>query len=170
MAKRKRRKSNSSNKDYSALIGIVLILISVLGVGHYGLVGRLIASFSVFLTGVGYNIFLIFLLIIGGYIIIKREYPKVVSSKAIGLYLLTIGLLTLCHFKYITNYKDASLIFEHTLDNLMTCFNNIMSSGIVNIDGGGLIGCAFGSLFKILFAEEGTRIVVVRYYSQVFLY
>ena len=127
MAKRKRRKSSrEQSKDITALVGIVLILISILGIGHYGPVGKLISAFAVFLTGTGYNIFLILVLVIGAYIVLKGEYPKFFSTKSIGFYLLIIGLLTWCHFKYVENYKEASLIFDHTFDDLMKCFNSIM--------------------------------------------
>lgn len=163
MAKKKKRKSNKEqNTHMSELLGIALVLVSILGIGRYGLVGKLVSSFAVFLTGVGYNILLIILLILGGYIVVKREQPKYFNSKLIGLYITAVGILILCHFKYITNYnQEAALIFSKTLDELLACFNNIMSSGLVNITGGGLIGCTFGVLFNLLFALEGTRIVSI---------
>ena len=156
MAKRKRKKASKENSaNYIELIGIVLVLISILGIGRYGLVGKLVSAFSVFLTGVGYNILLVILLILGGYIIIKREHPKYFNKKLIGLYIAAIGVLILCHFKYVTNYnQNASLILSKTMDDLLACFNNIMSSGLVNITGGGLIGCLFAVLFNLLFTID----------------
>ncbi len=163
MAKKKKRKSNKEqNSHLIELLGVALVLISILGIGRYGLVGKLVSAFAVFLTGVGYNIVLIVLLILGGYIIVKREQPKYLNSKLIGLYIAAIGVLVLCHFKYITNYnQEAALIFSETFDDLLSCFNNIMSSGIVNISGGGFIGCSFAVLFNLLFALQGTRIVSI---------
>lgn len=163
MAKKKRRKANKEkNTNLIELLGIVLVLIAILGIGRYGLVGKLVSAFAVFLTGVGYNIALIIILILGGYIIIKREHPKYFNSKLIGLYITAIGILILCHFKYITNYnQEAGLIFSHTLDDLLACFDNIMSSGMINITGGGLIGCTFAVMFNLLFALQGTRIVSI---------
>ncbi len=163
MAKKKRKKISKENSaNYVELIGIVLVLISILGIGRYGLVGKLVSAFSVFLTGVGYNILLVILLILGGYIIIKREHPKYFNKKLIGLYIAAIGVLILCHFKYVTNYnQNASLILSKTMDDLLACFNNIMSSGLVNITGGGLIGCLFAVLFNLLFALQGTKIVSI---------
>ena len=52
MAKKKRKKAVKKSFNYSAEIaGIILILIAILGIGKYGPVGRLIASFGLFIVG-----------------------------------------------------------------------------------------------------------------------
>ena len=90
MAKRKRRKVVKSKFKYTTeLWGIIFILMTILGLGKYGPVGRMIASFGLFLVGSLYMILLVVIGIIGLYLLIKREKPDLFISKLIGIYTLT---------------------------------------------------------------------------------
>ena len=164
MAKRKRRKQKDesviSTHKYE-IIGVVLVLLSILGIGKYGMVGKLMSSFSVFLIGVGYVVLMVFALILGGYMIIKQDKPNFFSSKLIGIYILTIGTLVLCHMEYIINYQNGKDILSHTIDDLMICFQNILNVGTADISGGGIVGGTFAALFSILFAVDGSKIVSI---------
>ena len=52
MAKKKKKKVTKKGFSYSAeLYGIILVLIAILGIGKYGPVGSLFASFGLFLVG-----------------------------------------------------------------------------------------------------------------------
>ena len=164
MAKRKKRKSDKDKLNLThkyEIIGIILILLSILGIGKYGMVGKLVSSFSVFLVGVGYSILLVLLLILGGYMIIKQDKPNFLNSKLLGLYSLAIGILVLCHMEYVLNFKEAKIIFSETIDDLMMFFQNIINTGTTDITGGGIIGGGFACLFNLLFAIEGSRIVAI---------
>ena len=102
MAKRKSR-NTSKKKRPSYLLdiyGIVLILISILGIGKYGPAGRVIASFALFLVGNLYFFLLIAILIIGIYILVNRDDVHFLSSKTVGILLIVIGLLAFMHQKY----------------------------------------------------------------------
>lgn len=164
MAKRKKRKNTkekmSSSHKYE-IIGLILILLSILGIGRYGMVGKIMSSFSVFLVGVGYSILLVFSLILGGYMIIKQDKPNFLNSKLIGIYILALGILILCHMEYVVNYQEAKLIFSHTIDDLMMYFQNIIHSRSSDIAGGGIIGGGMACLFNLLFALDGSRIVAI---------
>ena len=60
MAKKKTKKENKKSFAYSTeLYGVLLLLAGIIGIGRYGPVGSLIASFAIFLVGVGYNILLV---------------------------------------------------------------------------------------------------------------
>ena len=164
MAKRKKRKNQKENSGFNhkaEIIGLIIMLLAILGIGKYGMVGRLMSSFSVFLVGVGYSIFLVLLLILGGYMIIKQDKPNLLNSKLIGIYILSIGLLVLCHMEYIVNFENPKIIFAETIDDLMMFFQSIIKDGSADIIGGGVIGGGFGSLFSLLFAVEGSRIVSI---------
>ena len=51
MAKKKKKKDTKKSFSYSAeLYGIILVLIAILGIGKYGPVGRIFASFGLFLV------------------------------------------------------------------------------------------------------------------------
>ena len=165
MAKKKsRKKSKNTGFEYSAeLYGVLLVLAAILGIGKYGPIGKLIASFGVFLVGSGYGIFLVVVFIVGVYLILKREFPNFFTTKLIGLYMMTIGLLVLMHREYvIANEGNVALIFQETLDELVISFNSIMTTGTVSSVfelGGGMIGGAFAICFDKLFALTGMQIV-----------
>ena len=158
MAKRKKRKE--SKKDTSYLIelkGMLLILISIIGICKFGIVGNFIESFSAFFVGVAYNILLVILFIVGVYMIIKRGYPDFFNSKLIGLYCICIALLIFCHLDYIKQLSASGTdIFSETINNLMS-----FSHGVGAIQGGGMIGALFSWCFVSLFTIDGTRVVSV---------
>lgn len=162
MAKTKKRKDEKKKTfEHSAeLYGILLILCGILGIGKYGPVGKLIASFGLFLVGTGYAVFLIVLLIIGSYLIVKREWPKFFTTKLIGIYVLILGLLILMHQDYIkVNQGNSIVIFKETIDRLVLSFHNVMNSLRPEITGGGVIGGSFAILFDKLFSYQGMLIV-----------
>ena len=164
MAKKKKKKAVKKSFNYSAeLYGIVLILIAVLGIGKYGPVGRLFASFGLFLVGSLYNVFLVVIFIVGGYLLLKREWPDFFSTKLIGVYIFSLGLLIMMHREFILqNDGNMTLIFKETIDQLVLSFNSIMSTGVLDnwlAVGGGLIGGVLASVFVKLFSFMGMQIV-----------
>jgi len=169
MAKRKKKKTKKKQKiEISAEIyAIFLIIIAVLGLGKLGPVGKLIASFSLFLTGSLYFVTLGVLLLIGVYVLFKREWPELFSTKMFGIYLFVIGLLTLMHWEFVTlNNANSSVIWQETINKLTEGFNNIMKTGIVgeNISvGGGIIGGVFALIFANLFSILGMKIITITF-------
>lgn len=164
MAKRKKRKvQNSSFEHKNELIGILLILCAILGIGKYGLVGRAIASFALFLVGSLYMVLLLVLLIIGLYMIINRERPSFFTTKLIGIYLVIIGILVLMHKEFVAqNSGNAMLIFKETMSELTSAFNGIINTGTIDdifVVGGGIIGGTFALIFDKLFSFTGMEIV-----------
>ena len=96
MAKRKRRRTRSGKIQISVEIyALILIILAILGVGKLGPVGRLIASFGLFVSGSAFMIFLVLLFITGIYSFWKRDWPEFISTKMFGFYLFVIGILTL---------------------------------------------------------------------------
>ena len=64
MAKRKKKKEAKKSFSHSSeLYGILLVLAGILGIGRYGPVGSMIASFGIFLVGGLYNILLVLLIV-----------------------------------------------------------------------------------------------------------
>ena len=166
MAKKKKKKEPKKKFSYQVeLYGILYILIGILGICGYGPCGELICAFSAFLFGCLYFIFLIFLIIIGFYIILKKEYPDFFNTKLIGFYILIIGLLMMLHVPYIKDgFSGFSNTLKETFQNLMQVFDIVNGANrtltFQNI-GGGLIGGFFLSLFTSLFAENGVKIIYI---------
>ncbi|MDO5568654.1 MAG: DNA translocase FtsK [bacterium] len=161
MAKRKEKKEpEKKGFAYSnEIMGIILILVAIIGICRYGPAGNLISSFSCFLVGVIYPVLLIALLIVGGYLIVKRDVPNFFTSRLIGVYVLVLSLLILLHISYITTNSIKGLeILKETIDNLIISFKNIDA---IDNAGGGILGAIFCYIFVSLFSVDGTKIVVV---------
>ena len=162
MAKKKTKREKKKGFAYSSeLYGVIFLLAGIIGIGKYGPVGNLISSFAVFLVGVFYNILLVLLIILGGYLIIKREWPNFFTTKMLGFYLFMIGILSLMHEDYISaNNYNGIKVFQETVDQLTVAFSTIMNSNAtIDVIGGGIIGCTFGVLFTSLFSYNGMKIV-----------
>ena len=168
MAKKKKSSSeNSKNSGYSVeLTGLVLILIGLIGFG-FGPVGALIKKFAMFLLGEWWPLILIFVLVIGFYMLIKRKLPNFFSARYMGLYLLLIVVLVLSHLTFVKDVENPSSIFEATLNNYMSRVasignnNALTSSGQTSIAiGGGIIGAVFAFGSDSLFGLNGTYIVL----------
>ena len=161
MAKRKKKKETKKGFAHSKeLYGVLLVLAAILGIGRYGPVGNMIASFAIFLVGVFYNVFLVILLVLGAYLIINREWPNLFTTKMLGIYLLVIGLLILMHENFILqNDGNAIKVFSETTDQLLSSFSDVMKGARPSAIGGGIIGCTFGVLFMLLFSYRGMQII-----------
>lgn len=164
MAKRKRKKQTKKGFEYKyEVLGIILLVASILGIGKLGVVGKLISSFALFLVGSVYMILLLTCFIVGAYLLIKREYPDFFSTKLIGIYVFSIGLLVIMHQDFVLqNDGNMMLIFRTTIDQLVASFNGIMNTGIVEnwlAVGGGIIGGVFAIIFDKLFSYTGMQIV-----------
>ena len=164
MAKRKKRKDTSKQKfeHWTEIIGIILMIVSILSIvpKPMGIIGQLGASFAMFLIGTGYQVLLLGCLILGFYLVWKREWPDFLTGRFIGLYILAIGIIVLMHTGYIKdNSKDVMQVLEKTVDNLLSNFSNSLNNTPLTLKGSGIIGALFGILFYKLFAIEGTYIV-----------
>ena len=167
MAKRKRKRTTKKQKLELKVevYAVLLIIISIIGLGKLGPVGRFIASFSLFISGSAYMITLALLLIVGIYTFFKGDWPDFFSTKFLGFYMLGIGLLTFMHWDFISlNDGNSSLIFRETLNELSKGFNSIIDTGTVSESisvGGGFIGGIFALLFSKLFSVLGMKIVSI---------
>lgn len=163
MAKKKKQKDEKKpNKGYYVeLKGLILILIAIIGIGAsvssgFGPAGKFIASFAAFLVGTWYNVLLILILLIGGYMIVKRDIPNFFTSKLIGLYIFFIAILLFSHTGYVEKNSLRGLdIITETVSNFMSA-----SSYLSTVSGGGIIGSLFSALFIQFFDINGTRIVM----------
>ena len=170
MAKKKKKKEDEKKKfEYSnEVIGIVLILASIIGIGAYGPAGNFIRAFAIFLVGNIYIFLLAGVLILGGYLIVKRKVPDLFNLRWIGFYIIVISFLILLHTKYITlNGNEGTKILTETFNNLLKVFNETNNGNIletishsISNSGGGMIGAIFTWAFYSLF-KDGTKIVVI---------
>jgi len=164
MAKKKNRKDDGKQKaPYTVeLTGLFLIVLALIGlVTKNSLVGSVIYSFSVFLVGNFGPVLLFLVLLIGVYIIIKREAPNYFHIRFIGFYILMIAVLTFLHQSVVDFTKVQGLeLFTVTFNDLVEVFNtrNIVANSFV---GGGILGCSFLYIFFTLFQNLGVSIIEV---------
>lgn len=156
MAKKKQKKEKEKFEYSNEIIGVILILLSIIGMLGYGRAGNFIRSFAVFLVGVAYFPLLLVFLILGCYLIVKRKSPKMISSRAIGIYLIIIAVLTLLHMEYAAKLEGTKVITE-TFKSVMLAFK---SSTVIQNCGGGMAGAILAYIFNWAFAD-GVIIVVV---------
>ena len=156
MAKKKRRKQKEFTFPIE-ITGILLIVIGIIGFLGYkaNILGTVFKGFSMFLMGSFDFIFLGLLIIIGAYMLIKREKPNYLSAKIIGIVLFLIGLLSLAHLNYLGENNSISSTMKETIDEFTKCINAKTS-----FPGGGIIGSFFISVFDILLGHIGSIIVI----------
>lgn len=152
-----KKKSSSSKKGKLPveIFGILYLVFTILGILRSGFVGRLVSNFGIFLFGAYYNWGLVYFLIVGGYVLIFRQKPKLFTKKLIGFYLLAIAILSMAHVKYImydTNIGGA--VFQDTINNAVSGFYDVEF-----VDGGGIFGAFFSYLFVLAFDIVGSKIM-----------
>jgi len=160
MAKKKKRKTaGKKDASYSVEIkGILLILIAIIGCCPFGVVADIIRGFAGFLVGVWYTPLLLIVGGIGIYMMVKRQLPDFLASRFIGFYILVLGVLILSHTGYIANLSKHGIegfeVITETVNNLMGFVN-----GANELQGGGIIGAVFATLFVMALTLQGTRVV-----------
>ena len=167
MAKKKVRKEvKKDNKAYIEIYGILLILVAIIGCCRFGLLANIIDGFAGFLVGVLWAVLLVIVGVIGGYMIVKRQKPDLLTTKLIGLYIIILGVLCFFHLGYIKNLTadgttvEYGIIIEETFNNL----NNFID-GTSDIQGGGMIGALLSvSLVKLVSlqgASVGSIVLII---------
>ena len=165
MAKKKKKRETKKKFAYQVeLYGIIYVLLGILGICGYGPCGQLICAFSAFLFGCMYFVFLLFLIIIGLYIILKKSYPDFFNTKMLGFYILLIGILMLLHMPYVESYTGFGNTMKTTFQNSMHVFDVVNGAtrtlAFENL-GGGIIGGFFASIFTSLFDISGVKIIYI---------
>ena len=144
MAKEKKEELDLKQKKLSyevefALVGLMLALISLIGLLNQGYIGSFITYVLVYLFGSWYQIPLFLGIVFGFYFFIKRKKMKMVTNLNFVCFVLLIVFLAIASSKY-----DGA-----TLKNCLTFYNAAFSkchNGIhvdvmlTNQVGGGLIG------------------------------
>ena len=166
MAKKKKSKESNNQGMSVELTGLLLILIGIIGFG-FGYVGMIIKEFAMFLLGSWWIVFVIYLLLVGLYMLFKRKMPKFFSSRLIGFYLIMVVILVASHFTFLDKSGTPAEILKTTFDQFMDRMNTITVSGsILNTGntsiaiGGGLVGAVCISGLYFLFAKTGTIVVI----------
>ena len=171
MAKKKKRKETvSKNRDYLVEIkGIFLILIAIIGCCPFKPVSDVIKGFAAFLVGSWWGFLLVLVGLAGLFMIIRRKFPNFFTVKLVGLYIIIIAVLMLSHAGYIKSLSSDTLdvnnfkIIENGQTVIVETVNNMLSFATKStpIQGGGIIGAVFASLFVGLLTLDGMVVVAI---------
>ncbi len=157
MARRGRKKKLKNIKVPIEITGILLIVIGIIGfLGQKAnILGKAFKGFSIFLMGNFFWIFLSLLILIGIYMLVKREKPKYITLRTIGATLFFIGLLALFHLNNLQGNTIESNL-EYSFNKFIPC---ILGEDV--LVGGGMIGALFASIFTVLLGDLGSKIVII---------
>ena len=162
MAKKKKRKEVKKDTGVNIEIcGLLLILVAIIGCCRYGILANIIDGFAGFLVGVLWAILLFAVGIIGGYMIVKRQKPDLLTSKLIGLYIIIIGVLCLFHLGYIKQLSiEGNINYGPVLEETFNNLNNFID-GSTDIQGGGMIGALLSVSMVKLVSLAGANVVSI---------
>ena len=160
MAKKKKQKieENTGFKYKKECAGIIVLVLSILGLGRKGIVGGIIKKFAIFLFGNWWAAFLILSVCLSLYLIGKREKPNYFTGRLIGVYSIIFAILLFSHINYVSSNNIKTNIITETYNNIAVAYDT--DSEIRNT-GGGMLGALFTFAFVPLFDIEGTYIVII---------
>ncbi len=143
-------------KHNNQLIGIIITLLSIIGIGTLGIVGKFIMSIGVLLFGELWILGLIILGISGLYMTFSNKKYGI-NIKSIGLSMIFLSILILSHIRFVNNHNlDVIDTFKLVIDQTLSALRGTNISS-----GGGIIGASLMFLFIKLFSLLGTKIVAI---------
>ncbi|WP_335870774.1 FtsK/SpoIIIE family DNA translocase [Bacillus sp. 2205SS5-2] len=162
MAKRKKRTRKQTTMKQTLkyeLIGMILIALSLIAIVEVGAVGKTFVMFSRFFLGEWFMLTFIGLLILSGYLMIKREMPFLFRMRLIGIYIIILSILLLSHVELFKQLSNNGQMSTSVIRNTWNLFWLDVRGDLSTSDlGGGMIGATLFALFYFLFDSWGTQI------------
>ena len=160
MARRKKASTVlKSLKPSVQVTGIILILIGVIGFGVFGPVGEYIKKFGVFLFGNYFVIFDIIMIVLGMYMLFKKQLPNFVNMKLIGAYLIILSSLGILNMNNITQGVGLGQTFDTFRENYLITVSDSLFQNI-SLTGSGVVGLVVSWSFVSLLSKTGALIVL----------
>ncbi len=167
MAKNKRRSKKTTEKlkitmKYE-LIGLIILGLSVIAIAKLGAVGRSIVSLVRFFMGEWYILFLLGMMIVSIYLIIKRVIPNFLTRQLVGVYFIIASILLLSHVTLFSLLAEGGpFVKPSVILNTWELFWMEVTGKTSTKDlGGGMIGAILFAASYYLFDEAGSKIVSV---------
>jgi DNA segregation ATPase FtsK/SpoIIIE, S-DNA-T family len=165
MAKNKRRSKKTTEKlkitmKYE-LIGLIILGLSVIAVAKLGAVGRSIVSLVRFFMGEWYILFLLGMMILSIYLMIKRAIPNFLTRQLVGVYFIIASILLLSHVTLFSLLAEGGpFVKPSVILNTWELFWMEVTEKTSTKDlGGGMIGAILFAASHYLFDEAGSKIV-----------
>lgn len=170
----KRRKTTKKSTKQSSswqhqikyeIIGLIMVLLSIVTLLKLGKAGEIFRSFFRGIVGELYLVAIGSMIVIGGFLIVKRTWPNFNTKKWVSFFIFVSALLLFVHtllFETMTNqhkWEDHSVIrntWRLFLEEMKTSDKEIYL-------GGGMLGAVLFACFNYLFAPLGTKIIAVSF-------
>ncbi|MBF2595909.1 FtsK/SpoIIIE family DNA translocase [Listeria welshimeri] len=160
----RKKTSTRSKKKKSAsfrieITGIVLIAIGLIGILQLGFIGRGFFALAEMFVGLLSYVLLAGIVILGGYMVIRRKMPRLFSKRLVGIYLIVLGFLTYIHMYFIIHHLGANAPVVSSTWKLV--LENLFRPNQVSFVGAGMIGVAITSVTYFLLDRLGTNIIAI---------
>lgn len=143
-------------KHNTQLVGIIITLLSIIGIGTLGIMGKFIMAIGVFFFGELWILGLIITGLAGLYMTFSNKHYGI-TIKSIGLSMIIFAILVLSHLRFVNNFDiDVTETFKLVMDQTLSALKGINTSS-----GGGIVGASFLFIFIKLFSLTGTKIVSI---------
>ncbi|WP_408011024.1 DNA translocase FtsK [Pseudalkalibacillus sp. A8] len=165
MAKRKKKNKKSSGWKSQLsfeVFGLLLLAMTLIAAAEFGKVGNMFSGLFRLFGGEWYGILMLGVFILSIYIIWKRAWPSFFTRRLSGVYLFVLGLLLQSHVKLFDLLsRNGEWENPSVIQNTWELFLRQHGADVGTYDlGGGMIG-AFGFAFTyVLFAPEGTQVII----------
>lgn len=162
MKKINEKKENLLNNDFECFFcGLIIILISIIGLLNNGPIGNFLTYIFVYLFGAFYFIFFLLSIFFGLYLMIKRKIFKVhFSLKVCGILFIFFSLLSACSITntplYFNNLNSQFSLHLSLVSPYFPVINNFQD---LNEVGGGFIGYLLKALFNTALTPIGNYIL-----------
>ncbi|MBC2251808.1 DNA translocase FtsK [Listeria welshimeri] len=160
---RKKTSTRSKKKKSAAfrieITGIVLIAIGLIGILQLGFIGRGFFALAEMFVGLLSYVLLAGIVILGGYMVIRRKMPRLFSKRLVGIYLIVLGFLTYIHMYFIIHHLGANAPVVSSTWKLV--LENLFRPNQVSFVGAGMIGAAITSVTYFLLDRLGTNIIAI---------
>ncbi len=147
----KKSKKTNMNDTKNMVIAITLVFIAIIGLFNFGVVGAYLTYTIQYLVGHLFFIVYLTMFIYGGYLFQTRKHPKKMGPRAIGIYLIVVGILIGQSYMGLRPNRGLEAIYFF-LDKAV--FKQV-------VIGGGLLGSMIYAPFSYLFGVQGTIIACV---------
>ncbi|MEK3886916.1 DNA translocase FtsK [Bacillus sp. FSL K6-3431] len=168
MAKKKRRNSRRSKKGNNKtlqfeIIGIILIALSVIAIVTGEKLFSLTIPFYYFL-GEWYIVGLLAVILLGGYMMIKRELPNFSRVQLIGIYIIFGCILLLNHVQFIdlkvaSNSMEGQSVLSNTHAEFIQNYKQNKLGESLEDFGGGMLGAILLTFTYFVFDSLGAKIL-----------
>lgn len=157
----RRRRTNASAKQRDqriifSLSGILVILLTLLGLFRLGLIGQWVYDLFMILGGQSYFVLMLVLIIYCLGLSIYGKFPHFKKRLIIGFGLFYLGLVTYLHYLMFNQIDQAQHIFNTTWNNILQA---TLGGDNTLFVGGGMIGAMCYQITSYLIAPIGSAIL-----------